>query len=483
MTMGSTAERPPKSVTAQSVQNINSGHLSQAGSSLLLIDTGAIYVTGVSSAERQPNGASWEAPNAKRSSRVEPNGEVLKTVEISGPGPQFSLTKDRPRCQHGNIGSPCMAYLDYNSTTPVASEAVEAMMPWLTARFWNAASSHPLGMQARDAVECARQQVADLIGANPHEIIFTSGSTESINLALKGACTGSSGRTGLVTLETEHKAVLDVASWLESQGSRVSRVAVDSDGQADWESLGALVDDQTAVVSVMAANNETGVVSDLEAVSSLAHSVAAIFHTDATQAVGKVPFDVEQLDVDLASISAHKIYGPKGVGALYVRRTVTLEPIIHGGGHEGGLRSGTLNVTGIVGFGVAAELAAKRRDEDAEHASRLVAELVARFKDQLPGVELVAADAPRLPNTINIRFKGADADAVMANAQEISVSSGSACTSRVPAPSHVLVSMGLSHDDAAECLRFSVGRPTTSEEIRTAVSALSAAIERVRSLT
>ena len=376
-----------------------------------------------------------------------------------------------------------MVYLDYNSTTPVAPEAVEAMVPWFTDRFWNAASSHPLGMQARDAVECARQQVADLIGADPHEVIFTSGSTESINLALKGVCAGFSGRTGLVTLETEHKAVLDVASWLESQGARVSRAVVDLDGQADWESLGALVDDQTAVVSVMAANNETGVVSDLEAVSSLAHSVAALFHTDATQAVGKVPFDVEQLNVDLASVSAHKIYGPKGIGALYVRRNVILDPIIHGGGHERGLRSGTLNVTGIVGFGVAAELAAKRRDEDATHASRLVAELLAGLNDQLPGVELIAANAPRLPNTINIRFKGADADAVMANAQEVSVSSGSACTSRVPAPSHVLVGMGLSHDNASECLRFSVGRPTTSEEIRTAVSALSAAIERVRSLT
>lgn len=376
-----------------------------------------------------------------------------------------------------------MVYLDYNSTTPVASEVVEAMMPWLTDRFWNAASSHPLGLQARDAVEFAREQVADLIGANPHEIVFTSGSTESINLALKGACAGSSGRTGLVTVETEHKAVLDVAGWLESQGSRVSRVAVDQHGQADWESLGAIVDDQTAVVSVMAANNETGVITDLKAVSALAHSVAALFHTDATQAVGKVSFAVEELEVDLASISAHKIYGPKGVGALYARRTVTLDPIIHGGGHEGGLRSGTLNVPGIVGFGVAAELAAKRRDEDAEQASRLVAELVAGLEDQIPGVELIAADTPRLPNTINIRFKGADADAVMANAPEVSVSSGSACTSRVPAPSHVLVSMGMPHEDAAECLRFSVGRPTTSEEIGVAIAALSTAVERVRHLT
>ena len=374
-------------------------------------------------------------------------------------------------------------YLDYNATTPVAPEVLDAMSPWFTERFWNAASSHPMGMVANDAVEAARRQVADLIGAHPNEIVFTSGSTESINLALKGALSASPDRTGIVTVATEHKAVLDTVAWLADQGAATCVLPVSASGESDSELFGGSVDEHTAVVSVMAANNETGVIADLAGPVDAARRCGALFHTDATQAVGRINFDVEHADVDLASISAHKIYGPKGVGALYVRRSVRIDATIHGGGHEHNMRSGTLNVAGIVGFGAAAELAAKQRDDDAERSTQLTSELVAGLTTQLDGVEVIPESAPRLPNTVNVRFTGADAEAVMVNAPTVAMSSGSACTSMIPHPSHVLIAMGMSADDASECLRFSTGRPTTSEDITEAVAALVPAVTRVRELT
>ena len=380
-------------------------------------------------------------------------------------------------------------YLDYSSTTPVDARVAKKMANYLTMEgdFGNAASrSHYFGWQAEKAVHEARSQVADLVGADPREIVWTSGATESNNLAIKGIAHFYQKRgKHIITLKTEHKAVLDTCRQLEREGFEVSYLDPLPDGLLDLDLLKKTIREDTILASFMHVNNEIGVIQDLQSIGDVCRANKVFFHVDAAQSAGKIEIDLTSLPVDLMSFSAHKIYGPKGMGALYVSRKprVRLEAQIHGGGHEGGLRSGTLNVPGIVGFGVAAELAAKCRDDDAAKASGLVAELVARFEDQVPGVELIAADAPRLPNTINIRFKGADADAVMANAQEVSVSSGSACTSRVPAPSHVLVSMGMTHEDSAECLRFSVGRPTTREEIGTAVAALSAAIERVRDLT
>ena len=374
-------------------------------------------------------------------------------------------------------------YLDYNATTPVAPEVLDAMRPWFTERFWNAASTHSLGGVANDAVETARGQVADLIGAHPNEVVFTSGSTESINLALKGALTASPDRNGLVTAATEHKAVLDVAAWLDDQGATTQILQVTTTGEIDPEEFTCSVDERTAVVSVMAANNETGVIADLSRPAEAARRCGALFHTDATQAVGRIDFDVKRCDADLASISAHKLYGPKGVGALYVRRTIQIEAGIHGGGHERNMRSGTLNVAGIVGFGAAAELAAKQRHEDADCATRLVEGLVSALTAQLDGVEVIAESAPRLPNTVNLHFTGADAEAVMINAPTVAVSAGSACTSMVPHPSHVLTAMGMSTDDASECLRFSTGRPTTSDDIAKAVSVLVPAVTRIRELT
>jgi cysteine desulfurase len=374
-------------------------------------------------------------------------------------------------------------YLDYNATTPVAPEVLDAMRPWFTERFWNAASTHSLGGVANDAVETARGQVADLIGAHPNEVVFTSGSTESINLALKGALTASPDRNGLVTAATEHKAVLDVAAWLDDQGATTQILPVTTAGEIDPETFTWSVDERTAVVSVMAANNETGVIADLSRPAEAARRCGALFHTDATQAVGRIDFDVKRCDADLASISAHKLYGPKGVGALYVRRTIQIEAEIHGGGHERNMRSGTLNVAGIVGFGAAAELAAKRRHEDADRSTRHVERLVSALTAQLDGVEVIAESAPRLPNTVNLHFTGADAEAVMINAPTVAVSAGSACTSMVPHPSHVLTAMGMSTDDASECLRFSTGRSTTSDDIAKAVSVLVPAVNRIRELT
>lgn len=378
---------------------------------------------------------------------------------------------------------PNHVYLDYNATTPVAPEVVDVMIPWFTERFWNAASAHSMGAMANDAVETARQQVADLIGAHPNEIVFTSGSTESINLALKGALSASPDRTGIVTVATEHKAVLDTAAWLAEQGASTCVLPVTASGEIDPELFAGSVDEHTAVVSVMAANNETGVIADLVGPVDAARRCGALFHTDATQAVGRINFDVEHSDVDLASISAHKIYGPKGVGALYVRRSVRIDATVHGGGHEHNMRSGTLNVAGIVGFGSAAELAAKQRDDDAERSNQLIAQLVAGLIAQLSDVEVISESAPRLPNTVNVRFTGADAEAVMVNAPTVAMSSGSACTSMVPHPSHVLTAMGMSADAASECLRFSTGRPTTSEDITEAITAIVSAVTRVRELT
>lgn len=374
-------------------------------------------------------------------------------------------------------------YLDYNATTPVDDRVLEAMLPWFRDRFWNAASAHPAGEVARRAVESARAQVADLINARPREVIFTSGATEANNLALKGICASPpSGRDTLLVSAVEHKAVLDTAGWLGGQGMRVELVPVSGHGVIDLNALEQLMGEHVLLVSVMLANNETGAIQPLREISRLAQGCGAIVHTDATQAVGKVDVDVDALGVDLLSLSAHKFYGPKGVGALYVRRGVQIEAQQHGGGHEAGLRSGTLNVPSAVGLGAAASLRAGLIDDDATRAARLVAELVAGLQELVPGTAVVGGPAERLPNTACLRFPGADAEAVMATARNVFVSSGSACTARIPEPSHVLVAMGLTAEEAYECIRFSVGRDTSREEVAVAVRDIAAAVGRVRSL-
>lgn len=374
-------------------------------------------------------------------------------------------------------------YLDYNATTPVDARAMEAMAPWFTERFWNASSAHASGQLASDAVDTARRQVASLLGASPGEIVFTSGATEANNLALKGTVEAApTNRDRVVVAATEHKAVLDVADWLSEHGSDVVVVPVGRDGAIDLDTYRAAVDDRTVIASVMAANNETGVLSPLRALADIAHEVGALFHTDATQALGRIPFDVDQAGVDLASFSGHKMYGPKGVGGLHVRRNVRIAPMMHGGGHEADLRSGTLNVPGIVGLGAAADIAGSELGDDSERFRKLTGLLVSELLALSPDAVLVGDQSARLPNTVNVHFPDADAEAVMVNAPEVAVSSGSACTARVPAPSHVLLAMGVEHEAAQQCLRFSVGRPTTESEVRSAVGRVIEAVKRVRNL-
>lgn len=374
-------------------------------------------------------------------------------------------------------------YLDYNASTPVDPGVVERMLPWMTTQFANAASTHPEGRRALHAIKTARDQIAASIGVRARNIVFTSGSTEATNLGLKGvAATSDPRRRRIVVTATEHKAVLDVAESLSGIGFEIVVVPVHTSGLLDLDALADAVTDETAIVSVIAANNETGVIAPLAEVSQIAHSAGAVLHADATQCLGRIHLDLTELDVDLASFSAHKVYGPKGVGVLAVLNRTELEPLIHGGGHENGLRSGTSNVPGIVGFGEAANLAVKRIDCDNTHYEQLVARFVTTLSASIPDLKVVGRTAPRLTNTVNVHLPGADAEAVMANAPHVAVSSGSACTSMVPAPSHVLRAMGMDPAAASECLRVSVGRPTTIEDIDMAAEDLAEAVGHVRSM-
>jgi cysteine desulfurase len=374
-------------------------------------------------------------------------------------------------------------YLDYNATTPLDEQALQDMLPWMTDKFWNASSNHLLGRRAAEAIGAAREALADLVNVRPSEIVFTSGATEADNAALKGAyAVAAPGRRRVIVGASEHKAILDTAEWLAGQGAEVVIAPVDKSGAICEDAYLPLLDETVAIVSVMVANNETGVLAPIRLLAEAAHEVGALFHTDATQAVGRTVVDFEELDVDLASFSGHKMYGPKGIGALYVSRHTRLSPLIHGGGHERGLRSGTLNVPCIVGFGSAAQVAMKVLPAESTRQVQLIEHLVSELLEMLPGTERIGANAPKLPNTANLRFAGADAEAVMANAPTVAISSGSACTSMTPAPSHVLLAMGLDRDEALECLRFSVGRPTDELEIDRAVDQVISAVRRVRDL-
>lgn len=380
-------------------------------------------------------------------------------------------------------------YLDFNATTPVDEAVLQAMLPWLGKSFGNPASQHVRGAAAARAVETARGHLATLIGCASNEVVFTSGATEANNLALKGvvAC-AEAGRNRVVVAETEHKSVLDTADWLGHEGVAVDLVPVGRDGAVDPADVARLMGPDVVLVSVMLANNETGVVSDVEEIAAIARDVGAIVHTDATQALGKIAVDVRSLGVDLASFSAHKVYGPQGVGALYVRRRTALAPLFHGGGHERGIRSGTLNVPGIVGFGAAAVAAAERGTMDAARSRELVDLLRSRLTAAFPSLQAVvrthAENGPAtLPNTFTARFPGADAEAIMTNAPYVAVSTGSACTSLVPSPSHVLTAILGDADAAAECIRFSVGRPTTEDDVIRAAAEIARSALRVSAAT
>jgi cysteine desulfurase len=374
-----------------------------------------------------------------------------------------------------------LIYLDHHATTPCDPRVLEAMLPTFREGFGNAASrQHAFGWEAEARVERAREQVAALIGADPVEIVFTSGATESDNLALKGVARASASRgRHIVTTAIEHKAVLDSAAWLEHEGFEVTFVPVTADGLVDVARVAGALRSDTVLVSVMMANNEIGTVQPVGEIGALCKERGVVFHSDAVQALPYLECNVQALGIDLLSISAHKMYGPKGVGALYVRRRgprVRLEPIIHGGGHERGIRSGTLNVPGIVGLGVACELVGRERDADAKRIGALRDRLREGLLERVDFAIVNGSMEHRLPNNLNLSFPGVNGDGLLAAIKGVAVSSGSACTSASLEPSYVLRALGESEDVAHTSIRFGLGRWTTAAEIETAIEATARAV-------
>lgn len=379
-------------------------------------------------------------------------------------------------------------YLDYHATTPVDPQVLETMLPYFTQVFGNAASrNHEYGWTAEAAVEKARGQIAALIGATDKEIIFTSGATESNNLAITGVAEMYKDKgKHIITSAIEHKAVLDTCLALEQKGYEISYVPVDSTGRVDLVELRKLIRPDTILVSIMFANNEIGSINPVAEIGKLCKEKGVLFHTDAVQAAGKAEIDVQAQGIDLLSLTAHKIYGPKGVGALYVRRKgprVRLSPIVHGGGHERGMRSGTLNVPGIVGFGKAAELAKKYLPEETARVKRLCDRLWTGIQEQLDEVYLNGHPEHRLPNNLNVSFAFVEGESLMMGMKELAVSSGSACTSASLEPSYVLKSIGVGEDLAHTSIRFGLGRFTTEEEIDFALKKVVATVRKLRDLS
>lgn len=377
-------------------------------------------------------------------------------------------------------------YLDYGATTPCDPRVVDAMIPWLREHFGNAASrSHAWGWEAEEAIEKARTQVADLIGADPREIVWTSGATESDNLAIKGAAHFYQGKgKHLITVKTEHKAVLDTMRELERQGFEVTYLDVQENGLLDLDVFKAVVRPDTILASVMAVNNETGVIQDLNAIGAFCREKGVIFHVDAAQATGKMPLDMSSMPIDLMSLASHKSYGPKGIGALYVRRKprVRLEAQMHGGGHERGMRSGTLPTHQIVGMGEAFRIAKDEMQQDYAHAQRLQQRLLDGLKD----IEQVFVNGDlehRVPHNLNISFNYVEGESLIMGIKGLAVSSGSACTSASLEPSYVLRALGRSDELAHSSLRMTIGRFTTEEEIDYAISTIRQNVAKLRELS
>ena len=378
-------------------------------------------------------------------------------------------------------------YLDYNGSAPLDPRVADVMVPVLTECSGNASSTHSFGRRQAALVEEAREKVAALVGGSPTGVVFTSSATEANNLALRGALEGTpAGRPRMVVSAAEHASVTRTAKWLEQRGlARLDIVPVTEGGFVDLDQLEPLLGPDVVLVSVIAANGETGVMNPLGEISELVGGTGALLHSDATQLVGRMPLEMERLGIDLVSLSGHKICGPGGAGALVGNRRALrrLSPQIHGGGHERGLRSGSLNVAGIVGLGVAAAIACAERASESRRVGQLCGRLAQALKARLPGVTEIGDVTRRLPNTANLRFQGADADAVVVNMDPVAASTGSACSSGSIEPSDVLLAMGLSREAAFECVRFSLGRFTTRAEIDLAVDRTVQAVERVRGLS
>ena len=378
-------------------------------------------------------------------------------------------------------------YLDYNGSAPLDPRVGEVMVPALTERVGNAASIHRFGRRQTAAVDEAREHIAAMVAGHPSNVVFTSGATEANNMALQGVLADApADRSRIAISAVEHASVCKTAAWLREQKlANLDIIPVTNGGFVDLQAIEALLGTDVLLVSVMAANSETGVLNPLEEIAEQVHAAGALFHCDATQLVGRLPFDIDQVGADLVSVSSHKICGPTGVGALVgTRHSLTrLRPIIHGGGHERGLRAGSLNVGAIVGFGAAARIATEERISESARVATLRDHLTAALKSGLPGVYDIGDITRRLPNTANIRFESADAEAVITNMDPVAVSMGSACNSGSIEPSEVLLAMGILRDAAFESVRFSLGRFTTREDIDLAVQRTIAAVEYVRAMT
>jgi len=380
-------------------------------------------------------------------------------------------------------------YMDNHATTPVDPRVLEAMLPYFTEKFGNAASrSHAFGWESEAAVDTAREQVAKLIHASsPREIVFTSGATESDNLAIKGVAEAYKDKGDhIVTCVTEHKAVLDSCKVLEKHGYRVTFLPVNADGLIDLRRLGEALTGKTILISIMQANNEIGTIQPIKAIGRLAKERGIVFHTDATQAVGRIPVDVDELGVDLLSVTAHKMYGPKGIGALYVRSSkprVKLSPIIDGGGHERGMRSGTLNVPGIVGLGKACEIALKEMAAEAERLVRLRERLKDGILGELDEVYINGHPTERLPGNLNMSFAYVEGESLLMALKEIAVSTGSACTSASLEPSYVLRALGVPEELAHTSIRFGLGRFNTEDEVDFTIKRVVEEVRRLRALS
>lgn len=379
-------------------------------------------------------------------------------------------------------------YMDNHSTTAVDPRVLEIMLPYFSEKPGNAASrSHAFGWEAEAAVENARSQIAALIGAGPKEIIFTSGATESINIAWKGSYEMAADKGNhFITVATEHKATLDCAKYLEKRGCKVTVLPVDSTGLVDPQDVKRALTDKTVLVSIMHANNEVGTIHPIEEIGRITKERGVLFHVDAAQTVGKIAVDVNAMNIDVLSFSSHKMYGPKGIGALYVRRQnprVRLGAVIHGGGHERGMRSGTLNVPAIVGMGKACEIGTTEMKEEAVRLKSLRDRLMTGIFSRLDAVYLNGHPEKRLPNNLNVSFAYVEGEALMMGLKEIAVSSGSACTSASLEPSYVLRAMGVGEDLAHTSIRFGLGRFNTAEEIDLAIGRIEAVVNRLREMS
>ena len=377
-------------------------------------------------------------------------------------------------------------YMDHHATTPIDPRVLEAMLPYFRERFGNAASiDHEYGAQANKAIEQARKQIAGALRADPAEIIFTSGATEANNLALIGAAEQYADRgQHIITCQTEHKAVLDTCTYLEEKGWSITYLPVNQEGLIDLNDLRDAITPETVLVSLMAANNEIGVLAPLAEIGKIAHEHGVLFHTDATQAIAYVPLDVEAMHIDLLSMSAHKLYGPQGVGALYVRRLrprVRVAEQVHGGGHERGMRSGTLNLPGIVGFGKAVEIAAQERADEAERLRTLRDRLWNALRAEIDDIEMNGHPTRRLPNNLSVAIPGVKSRSLLVQLKhDVALSTGSACTTAKVEPSHVLLALGYDADRAHRSLRFGLGRDNTETDVDFVADRIATTVKRLR---